>query len=80
MRSLADERCEGAIGCTQISEIRYTKGVTVVGPLPHGLDLSTVYAAAVVRDAEHVDIARRFVTLLTGPDSKAIRFAAGFDV
>src|SRR5437773_8317682 len=79
MRALVDEGQRGDIGCTQMTEIRYTRGVTAVGALPSGLDLSTVYAAAVMRHAEHPEVAQRFVALLTGPWSKDIRFAGGFD-
>jgi len=80
MRALADEGRRGDIGCTQMTEIRYTRGVTAVGPLPAGLDLTTVYAAAATRHAEDAAIARRFVALLTGPRSEEIRVAGGFDV
>ncbi len=80
MRALADEGQRGDIGCTQMTEIRYTRGVTAVGSLPSGLDLSTVYAAAVTRPAGDPEIARRFIALLTGRWSKEIRVAAGFDV
>ena len=80
MRALADEGRRGDIGCTQMTEIRYTGGVTAVGPLPSGLELMTVYAAAAARDAEDPDIAQRFIALLTGPRSEEIRFAGGFDV
>jgi molybdate transport system substrate-binding protein len=80
MRALADEGQRGDIGCTQMTEIRYTRGVTAVGALPSGLDLSTVYAAAVTHHAEQPDIAQRFIALLTGPQSKDIRVAGGFDV
>ena len=80
MRALADEGQGGDIGCTQMTEIRYTRGVTGVGPLPSGLELTTVYAAAITRDAHEPDIAQRFVALLTGPRSKDIRVAGGFDI
>ena len=80
MRALADEGRLGDIGCTQMTEIRYTRGVTAVGPLPGGLELTTVYAAAAARDAEEPDIAKRFIALLTGPRSEEIRIAGGFDV
>jgi len=80
MRALADEGGRGDIGCTQMTEIRYTRGVTAVGPLPAGLDLTTVYAAAATRHAEDAAVARRFVALLTGPRSEEIRVAGGFDV
>jgi len=80
MRALAVEGRYGDIGCTQMTEIRYTAGVTAVGPLPPGFDLSTVYSAAVVRATEHRELARRFISLLTGARSEALRVAGGFDV
>jgi molybdate transport system substrate-binding protein len=80
MRALADEGQCGDIGCTQMTEIRYTRGVTAVGVLPSGLDLTTAYAAAVTHHAEHPDIAQRFIALLTGPQSKDLRMSGGFDV
>ena len=80
MRALADEGRRGDIGCTQMTEIRYTRGVAAVGPLPAGLELTTVYAGAATRNAEDPAIARRFVALLTGPRSEEIRVAGGFDV
>ena len=80
MRTLANEGRRGDIGCTQLTEIRYTAGVTAVGPLPPGFDLSTVYSAAVVCATEKPALARQFISLLTGPRSEALRIAGGFDV
>jgi len=80
MRALVNEGRRGDIGCTQLTEIRYTAGVTAVGPLPPGFDLSTVYSAAVVRATEKPELARQFISLLTGPRSEALRIAGGFDV
>jgi molybdate transport system substrate-binding protein len=80
MRALADEGRRGDIGCTQMTEIRYTRGVTAVNALPAGLELTTVYAAAAMHSAEDPDLARRFIALLTGPRSEDIRVAGGFDV
>src|SRR5206468_7628099 len=67
MRALANDGRRGDMGCTQLTEIRYTVGVTAAGPLPPGFDLSTIYSAAVVRATENRDLARRLISLLTGP-------------
>ena len=65
MRAMAD--AEGQpIGCTQATEIRATPGVRLVGPLPKGLDLVTVYAGAVDARASHREAARRFLSSLAG--------------
>ena len=47
MRELAGASDASPLGCTQISEILYTPGVTLVGPLPTEFDLATVYSVAV---------------------------------
>ena len=69
----------GAIGCTQITEILYTPGITLVGPLPDEFELATVYSAAVpVRAAQPV-LAQRFIDLLAGPATRAMRAEGGFE-
>ncbi len=80
MKAMADAPGIYALGCTQISEILYTPGVTLVGPLPAEFELATVYSAAVcVGAADPVD-ARRFVALLTGRSTRELRARAGFEL
>jgi molybdate transport system substrate-binding protein len=79
MRALADEGAPGAVGCTQITEIRYTPGLRVAGALPGELGLSTVYAGALTAACEHAQPAAWLLALLTGPGSQALRTAGGFD-
>lgn len=79
MRELASADGRGAIGCTQITEIRYTPGVILVGPLPPGFELATVYTAAVATGAREPELARRLVALLSGPSARLLRASAGFE-
>ena len=79
MRALADAREDGLVGCTQVTEIRYTKGVTLAGVLPPAFELATVYAAAAMRDAADPALARTLVAWLGGERSAALRRAGGFD-
>ena len=51
MRALAESGAAGALGCTQVTEILYTPGLTLAGPLPEPFGLATVYAAGVARGA-----------------------------
>ncbi len=69
----------GAVGCTQVTEILYTPGVTLVAPLPVPFALTTVYAAAASSSAESADAARRFIAMLTGAATRALRRSGGFD-
>ena len=51
MRALAQSRAARPIGCTQVTEILSTPGVTLVGPLPKEFELATVYTAGVCTKA-----------------------------
>ena len=66
------------IGCTQASEILYTPGVTLVGPLPPRFELATVYAAAVARLAPAPATALQLVECLAGKRAREARAASGF--
>jgi molybdate transport system substrate-binding protein len=68
-----------SIGCTQATEILATPGVRLVGPLPPGHELRTVYTAAVNTRAASQDEAARFVALLGGEAQRPARRAAGFE-
>ena len=63
MRALAASTARRPVGCTQETEIRATPGITLVGPLPPGCDLTTVYTAAVTTTAKAPDEANRFIVL-----------------
>ena len=67
-----------AIGCTQVTEILYTPGVTLVAPLPQPYELTTTYSAACSRAARNPAAGRRFVAWLTGSESRDLRAASGF--
>ena len=79
MRALADDGPDDAIGCTQATEIRYTPGLDLVGPLPAPFALATVYSAALAGGASDVALAARFLTILGAPSIRDMRLAGGFD-
>jgi len=79
MRELAQSTKRGLIGCTQITEINYTPGVLLVGALPTEFELSTVYSVAVATTSPQQEAARRFVQLLSGPESRELRHNGGFE-
>jgi molybdate transport system substrate-binding protein len=68
----------GAVGCTQVTEILYTQGVSLVGLLPPPFELTTVYSVAVARGARAQIAAQRFAARLAGPQSLELRRASGF--
>jgi molybdate transport system substrate-binding protein len=79
MRALAHSAGTTPIGCTQITEIKHTQGVTLIGPLPNEFELATVYSVAVSADTQQPDMARRFARLLCGSEAGALRAQAGFE-
>ncbi|MGE0313522.1 MAG: molybdate ABC transporter substrate-binding protein [Lautropia sp.] len=79
MAELARTDAPRLIGCTQVTEINYTAGVTLVGALPDAFELATVYTAAVSARAAHPALAARFVDLLAGAQHAGLRAAGGFE-
>lgn len=74
----ADE--PGLLGCTQVTEILYTEGVTLVASLPVEFELATVYTAAVSSRAEQPELAQQLVAALSGDGSRAVRERGGFEL
>ncbi len=79
MRELA--ACSGAspIGCTQVTEIKYTPGVELVGLLPTQFELATTYTAAAALQAAEPALAAAFIALLVGADTRTLRADGGFE-
>ena len=79
MREMAQCVEPGLIGCTQMTEILYTPGVTWVASLPVVFELATVYTAAVCTSAANPQAAQALVALLSGPEAAHQRQSAGFE-
>ncbi len=80
MRELAQAGGARLLGCTQVTEINNTRGVVLAGMLPREFELATVYSVGVCAAAANPDAARRFVALLAGEPSHALRLKAGFEL
>jgi molybdate transport system substrate-binding protein len=79
MRELAQSAESPTVGCTQVTEIRYTPGVTLVGPLPAEFELATTYAVGVYSKAHQPELAHTFAKLLSGETTHEIRLTCGFE-
>lgn len=77
MRAMGEAK-GNPIGCTQTTEIFATPSVRMVSPLPKGLDLETVYTAAVNINAARRGAAASFVARLGAEDNRKTRIEAGF--
>ena len=79
MRELAAAQGLSPIGCTQVTEIKYTPGVELVGLLPSRFELATTYTAAAAAQGSAPELAARFIALLTGAETQPLRAAGGFE-
>jgi len=78
MAAMAKGEDTNPIGCTQMTEILNTEGVVYVGDLPVGLDLTTVYTAALSTSSANPDAVRQLIGILSAPSHEATRLKAGF--
>ncbi len=79
MREMAASAETNPIGCTQVTEIRYTPGVELVGLLPPQFELATPYMAASTGHSAQPALAQQFIALMAGADALALRTAGGFE-
>jgi molybdate transport system substrate-binding protein len=70
---------EAEIGFYPKSEVVNTTGLTVVGPLPAAIQLTTIYGAAVTASSAAPDAGGAFIAFMSGPAHRAAWLQAGFD-
>jgi len=69
---------EADIGIYPASEVAHVKGLTIVGPLPAGIDLTIVYGGAALADSAAPDAAAAFVKFMAAPENRDAWKDAGF--
>jgi molybdate transport system substrate-binding protein len=67
------------IGIYPASEVANVKGVAVVGTLPAGIDLNTLYGGAATADSSAGEVAAAFVKFMAAPKNRNVWRQAGFD-
>jgi len=67
------------MGIYPASEVAGIKGISVVGPLPAGVDLTIVYGGAAMTGAAAPDAAAAFVKFMAAPENRAVWKEAGFE-
>jgi len=70
---------EAEIGFYPKSEVINTEGLTVVGPLPAAIQLTTIYGAAVTATSSVADPAAAVIAFMADPAHRAAWTQAGFD-
>src|SRR6185436_9950177 len=79
MAAMAASKDARPIGCTPVTEILNTPGVSLVAPLPQAFELATVYTAGLAAHAASPDQARRLIDLLSGESALSLRERLGFE-
>lgn len=72
-------RGEAELALTQISEILMAPDAQLVGPLPEGVQVYTVFGAELGGASKSHEAARSFMTALTSPSAKAILKSTGLE-
>jgi molybdate transport system substrate-binding protein len=80
MRAMAQASGARVIGSTQVTEIKYTSGIDLVGLLPYEFELATVYALGIPTQAQEPLLAQHLADLLTSETTRALRLSGGFEL
>jgi len=70
---------EAEIGFYPKSEVVNTDGLTLVGPLPSAIQLTTIYGVAVTKASAAPDVAAAFIAFMSDSRHRAAWLHAGFD-
>ena len=80
MRAMSQAAGAHVIGSTQVTEIKYTPGIDLVGVLPHEFELATVYALGIPTLAQEPLLAQQLADLLTSDTTRDLRLSGGFEL
>ena len=70
---------EAEIGIYPASEVAGVNGISLVGPLPAGVDFTIVYGGAAMTGGAAPDAAAAFVKFMAAPENRAVWKEAGFE-
>jgi molybdate transport system substrate-binding protein len=70
---------QAEIGIYPASEVASVKGLTIVGPLPAGIELNIVYGGAATADGAAGEAGAAFVKFMAAPENRAVWKEAGFE-
>lgn len=80
MREMAQAKGAHVMGCTQVTEIKYTPGIDLVGLLPPEFELATVYALGIPTHAREPVLAQQLADVLVSDATRALRTSGGFEL
>lgn len=72
-------RGEVALGFQQLSELLHVPGITIVGPLPPAIQITTTFSAGVGAQSAHADQARALLAYLASPQASEAKRRQGME-
>lgn len=60
---------EVALGFQQLAELLHVPGITIVGPLPPAIQITTTFSAGIGAQSQQVDAARALLAYLASPEA-----------
>jgi molybdate transport system substrate-binding protein len=70
---------EVELGFQQLSELINLEGITVVGPLPPAIQITTTFSAGVCVSSQQADAVRAMLAYMTSPEAAAAKKRQGMD-
>lgn len=72
-------RGEVALGFQQLSELMNVEGVTVAGPLPDAIQITTVFSGGVVAESPQGEAVREMLRYMASPETAAVKRRHGME-
>lgn len=67
------------LGFQQLSELLHVDGITLLGPLPEAIQITTTFSAAICTTASQPDAARAFIAFMASRDALEAKKRQGMD-
>lgn len=72
-------RGEVELGFQQLSELLHVSGITLVGPLPPAIQITTTFSGAIAANARQPGAARALLAFMASPEAAAAKRRQGMD-
>ena len=72
-------RGEVALGFQQLSELIHLEGITVIGPMPTAVQITTTFSGALCKASSQGEAVRKLLSFMASPDAEAAKRRNGME-